>query len=54
MLADAETELHSLQTDISAMEVRTLLSGGEYDDRDALVTVRAEAGGSMPPTSPSG
>nr|WP_026925959.1 peptide chain release factor 2 [Granulicoccus phenolivorans] len=44
VLADAETELHSLQTDISAMEVRTLLSG-EYDDRDALVTVRAEAGG---------
>ena len=29
---------------VEALEVRTLLSG-EYDDRDALVTIRSEAGG---------
>ena len=31
-------------TDIEAMEVRTLLSG-EYDEREALVTIRSGAGG---------
>jgi peptide chain release factor 2 len=43
-LAEAETELASLRTAIEALEVRTLLAG-EYDDRDALVTIRSEAGG---------
>ena len=43
-LAEADTELKSLQTDIEAMEVRTLLSG-EYDEREALVTIRSGAGG---------
>jgi peptide chain release factor 2 len=43
-LAEAETELSSLRTAIDALEVRTLLAG-EYDDRDALVTIRSEAGG---------
>jgi peptide chain release factor 2 len=43
-LAEAETELASLRTAIDALEVRTLLAG-EYDDRDALVTIRSEAGG---------
>ncbi|HWE92239.1 MAG TPA: peptide chain release factor 2 [Pseudonocardiaceae bacterium] len=43
-LAEAETERAKLRKDIESMEVRTLLSG-EYDERDALVTVRAEAGG---------
>ena len=43
-LAESETELRSLQQAIEALEVRTLLSG-EYDERDALVTIRSEAGG---------
>ena len=42
--AEAEREVASLTTDISALEVRTLLSG-EYDEREAMVTIRAEAGG---------
>ena len=33
-----------LQKEIDAQEVRTLLSG-EYDEREALVTIRSEAGG---------
>ncbi|GAB3821407.1 peptide chain release factor 2 [Tessaracoccus terricola] len=37
-------ELHRLATEIEALEVRTLLSG-DYDPRDALITIRAEAGG---------
>ena len=43
-LAEAETELAALQQAIEALEVRTLLSG-EYDEREALVTIRSEAGG---------
>ena len=43
-LAEADAELTSLQTDIEALEVRTLLSG-EYDEREALVTIRSGAGG---------
>ena len=43
-LADAEKELAALQQAIEALEVRTLLSG-EYDEREALVTIRSEAGG---------
>ncbi|UZJ23895.1 peptide chain release factor 2 [Rhodococcus antarcticus] len=42
--ADADTERAGLRTDIAALEVRTLLSG-EYDERDALVNIRSEAGG---------
>jgi peptide chain release factor 2 len=41
---EAETELGQLGKDIDALEVRTLLSG-EYDDRNAVVTIRSEAGG---------
>ena len=37
-------ELQKLSRDVEALEVRTLLSG-EYDPRDALITIRAEAGG---------
>ena len=44
LTVEADTERANLHRDISAFEVRTLLSG-EYDERDALVTVRAEAGG---------
>ena len=43
-LAEAEIELAALRKVVDALEVRTLLSG-EYDDRDALVTIRSEAGG---------
>ena len=43
-LAEADTELASLQQAVESLEVRTLLSG-EYDPRDALITIRSEAGG---------
>jgi peptide chain release factor 2 len=43
-LAEAEAERARLSKDIAAIEVRTLLAG-EYDERDALVTIRSEAGG---------
>jgi peptide chain release factor 2 len=42
--AEAMTELDSVTQAVGELEVRTLLSG-EYDVRDALVTIRAEAGG---------
>jgi len=42
--AEAETEAASLRKAIDELEVRTLLSG-EYDAREALLTVRSEAGG---------
>jgi peptide chain release factor 2 len=42
--AEAEAELTQLSKDIGELEVRTLLNG-PYDDRDALVTIRSEAGG---------
>jgi peptide chain release factor 2 len=42
--AEVEAELAALTKEIGELEVRTLLNG-EYDARDALVTVRAEAGG---------
>ena len=42
--AEAQRELESLRATIDELEVRTLLSG-EYDAREALVTVRSEAGG---------
>jgi peptide chain release factor 2 len=43
-LDESETELGSLRQAIQALEVRTLLSG-EYDEREALITIRSEAGG---------
>jgi peptide chain release factor 2 len=42
--AEADAEYKKLQEDIAAMEVRTLL-GGEYDEREALVSIRSGAGG---------
>ena len=42
--AEADVELKALHADIEAIEVRTLLSG-EYDEREALVTIRSGAGG---------
>lgn len=41
---EAVAELAKLEKDVGDLEVRTLLSG-EYDEREALVTVRSEAGG---------
>jgi peptide chain release factor 2 len=43
-LKEAETELDRLAKSIEALEVRTLLSG-EWDERDALVSIRSGAGG---------
>jgi peptide chain release factor 2 len=43
-LADAEAELAALRVTLADLEVRTLLSG-EYDHREAVVTIRAGAGG---------
>ena len=42
--AEADAELKALRADIEVAEVRTLLSG-EYDEREALVTIRSGAGG---------
>jgi peptide chain release factor 2 len=43
-LVEADAELKALRADIEAAEVRTLLSG-EYDEREALLTIRSGAGG---------
>ena len=43
-LAEAETELAKIHKAVEALEVRTLLSG-EYDAREALLTIRSGAGG---------
>jgi peptide chain release factor 2 len=43
-LAEVESELPRVAKAVSEMEVRTLLNG-EYDSREALVTIRSEAGG---------
>ncbi|HEX2857521.1 MAG TPA: peptide chain release factor 2 [Propionibacteriaceae bacterium] len=43
-VTESEYEIGRLKKEIAALEVRTLLSG-EYDERDALVTIRSEAGG---------
>src|SRR5215468_2926845 len=42
--AEAGAEVTSLRKSIDELEVRTLLNG-EYDSREALVTIRSEAGG---------
>ena len=44
VLTEVEQELALLRDAIGELEVRTLLSG-EYDAREALVTIRSEAGG---------
>ena len=43
-MAEAEALLVRIKKSVEALEVRTLLSG-EYDVRDALVTIRSGAGG---------
>ena len=42
--AEAQRDLASLRKEIDQLEVRTLLSG-EYDEREALVSINAQAGG---------
>jgi len=43
-LSEAEADLRRIQKAVQLLEVRTLLSG-EYDEREALVTIRSGAGG---------
>ena len=43
-LTEAESELVKIRKDLGELEVRTLLAG-EYDPREAVVTIRAGAGG---------
>ncbi len=43
-MAEAERELGKVREAVQSLEVRTLLSG-EYDKREALVTIRSGAGG---------
>jgi peptide chain release factor 2 len=43
-LAESERELDRISKSVDALEVRTLLSG-EYDSREALITIRSGAGG---------
>ena len=43
-LAEAEADLSRLRTDLGAMEVRTLMTG-EWDQRDAVLSIRSGAGG---------
>ncbi|GAA1932263.1 peptide chain release factor 2 [Streptomyces sodiiphilus] len=42
--AEAQAELESVRKAVDELEVRTLLSG-EYDPREAMISIRAEAGG---------
>jgi peptide chain release factor 2 len=41
---EAQRELAALRSDIDQLEIRTLMSG-EYDSREALITINAQAGG---------
>ncbi|CAM3261543.1 peptide chain release factor 2 [Nocardioides dubius] len=43
-LAEAEAELGRIQKSLESLEIRTLLNG-EYDEREAIMTIRAGAGG---------
>jgi peptide chain release factor 2 len=43
-LAEAESELGKIRKAVEILEVRTLLSG-EYDEREALITIRSGAVG---------
>ena len=44
ILAEAEADLASLREDLGDLEIRTLLDG-EYDERNAVITIRSGAGG---------
>jgi peptide chain release factor 2 len=43
-MAEAEAELTRIKKSVESLEIRTLLSG-EYDEREAIVTIRSGAGG---------
>ena len=43
-ITEVVTEITKVKTELDLLEVKTLLSG-EYDSREALVTLRSEAGG---------
>ncbi len=43
-LVEAEAEVAGIRKDLDALEIRTLLAG-EYDAREAVVTIRSGAGG---------
>ena len=42
---EAVRDLAVLRGEIDQLEVRTLLNGGEYDAREALISINAQAGG---------
>ncbi|QRV01681.1 peptide chain release factor 2 [Arcanobacterium phocisimile] len=44
LLSEVDGELERVRADLSELEIKTLLSG-EYDERDAVVTIRSGAGG---------
>ncbi|MBV7363528.1 peptide chain release factor 2 [Actinomycetaceae bacterium TAE3-ERU4] len=44
LLEEAETDLGKIRKDLAELEIKTLLSG-EYDEREAVVTIRSGAGG---------
>ena len=44
ILTEAEADLEKLHKDLSDLEIRTLLDG-EYDERNAVITIRSGAGG---------
>lgn len=44
LIGESAREIENLKNDLSALEVRTLLDG-EYDERAAVLTIRAGAGG---------
>jgi len=44
VMSEVEAEIVSLKQELDDLEVKTLLSG-EYDAREALITLRSEAGG---------
>lgn len=49
--AEATAELVSIRKALASLEIVTLMSG-EYDEYDAVVTIRSGAGEWMPQTSP--
>ncbi|AHU89268.1 peptide chain release factor 2 [Trueperella pyogenes] len=44
LYAELDSEITKIAADLSDLEIKTLLSG-EYDERDAVVTIRSGAGG---------
>ncbi|MDP9805762.1 peptide chain release factor 2 [Trueperella bonasi] len=44
LLGEVEREIEKIKADLADLEIKTLLSG-EYDERDAVITIRSGAGG---------